>query len=88
LRKRGDDISADEAAERVWFDATLLHLVLRSGREVRVPISYSARLAAASDAERNDWRVIADGEGIHWPRIDEDLSTAGLIRTAQAPHPA
>lgn len=88
MRKRGDDTSVDDAAERVWFDATSLHLVLRSGREVSVPISRSARLAAASEVERNDWRVIADGEGIHWPRIDEDLSVAGLIRMSQAPHPA
>ncbi|CAN5428903.1 hypothetical protein BH09ACT4_BH09ACT4_12120 [soil metagenome] len=88
MRKRGDDISADESAERVWFDASLLHVVLRSGREISVPISYSPRLADASEGERNDWRLIGRGQGIHWPRIDEDLSVAGLVRTAQAPHPA
>ncbi|MCU1418453.1 MAG: hypothetical protein JWP32_2627 [Schumannella sp.] len=88
MRSHGDDISDEELAERVWFDSSRMHVALRSGRELEVPISYSSRLAAARADERDDWRLIAGGVGIHWPRIDEDLSVEGIIRTAQAPHPA
>jgi len=72
----------------VWFDHASLHVVLRSGRELSLPLSCSPRLARASEAERDDWRLIADGEGIHWPRVDEDLSVEGLLRLAQTTHPA
>lgn len=56
-----------------------LTITLRDGRRVAVPLSRFPRLAEATDAERQDWRVIGRGEGIHWPRIDEDVSVAGLL---------
>ncbi len=55
---------------------------LRDGRRVSVPLDRFPRLAHATAAEREDWRVIGHGEGIHWPRIDEDLSVDGLLRSS------
>jgi hypothetical protein len=30
--------------------------------------------------ERNNWRLIGGGEGIHWPDLDEDVSVENLLR--------
>jgi hypothetical protein len=48
----------------------------------------SAKLAAASDKTRNDFRTSPSGYGIHWPQIDEDLSIDGLINSASIPQVA
>jgi hypothetical protein len=29
--------------------------------------------------ERANWRLIAGGEGIHWPDLDEDISVESLL---------
>ncbi|MBF0335415.1 MAG: DUF2442 domain-containing protein [Alphaproteobacteria bacterium] len=43
------------------------------------------RLLDATPDQRRHWRVAGGGWGIHWPDIDEDLSTEGLLRGARAP---
>jgi hypothetical protein len=45
------------------------------------------RLLRATTDQRNDWELIGEGEGIHWPQIDEDLSVAGILRGTRAPLP-
>jgi hypothetical protein len=45
------------------------------------------RLLRATADQRNDWELIGEGEGIHWPQIDEDLSVAGILRGTRAPLP-
>ena len=50
-----------------------------------VPLAWYPRLFNATAAERKNWRVAGGGYGIHWPDIDEDLSTEGLFRGAPAP---
>jgi len=47
-----------------------------------VPLAWYPRLLNASAAERKNWRVAGGGYGIHWPNIDEDLGTVGLLRGA------
>jgi hypothetical protein len=49
-----------------------------------VPLVWYPRLLDASSEQRQNWQVSAAGYGIHWPDIDEDLSTAGLLRGAPA----
>jgi len=49
------------------------------GRRISAPLGWYPRLLHASSRERNNWRLIADGEGIHWPDLDEDLSVEGII---------
>ena len=73
--------STDEAvAVAVAIDDQDLSVQMRDGRTITAPLVWFPRLAAATPAERNDWRLIGDGEGIHWPALDEDLSVAGLLR--------
>jgi hypothetical protein len=59
------------------------------GRTIIVPLVWYPRLLDATPEQRRNWRVSSAGYGIHWPDIDEDLSTAGLLRGAPAaPEPA
>ena len=58
------------------------HLV--DGRTIIVPIVWSWRLAEATPAQRAHWELIGDGEGVHWPVIDEDLSVHGMLHGTPA----
>ncbi len=52
---------------------------LSDGRWLSVPIVWFPRLAHASASERASYELLGDGEGIHWPSVDEDISVAGLM---------
>ena len=52
---------------------------LEDGREIRVPLRWFPALRNASAQDLADWRLIGGGVGIHWPRLDEDLSVRGLL---------
>ena len=56
-----------------------LEVVLRDGRTLSVPLEWYPRLAHGSPRERQRWRLIGDGIGIHWPDLDEDISISGLF---------
>lgn len=58
---------------------------LMDGRTISVPLAWYPRLLKASPEQRAQWETSAAGYGIHWPAIDEDLSTEGLLRGASAP---
>jgi hypothetical protein len=62
-----------------------LSVALMDGRTISVPLAWYPRLAKATPEQRSHWEVAAGGYGIHWPDIDEDLSTEGLLRGACAP---
>ena len=49
------------------------------GRRVSVPLSWYPRLFHATPEERNNWRLIGQGDGVHWPALDEDISAANII---------
>jgi len=66
----------------VGFEDDSLVVRLDDGRELRVPLSHYPRLRNATDAERADYRLVGGGVGIHWERLDEDLSVRGML----APH--
>jgi len=53
---------------------------LVDGRRISVPVVWYPRLLNASAAQRQDWELIGEGEGIHWPQIDEDLSVVGILK--------
>lgn len=52
---------------------------LKDGRSVSVPLAWFPRLAHADSQARAEYRLLGDGEGIHWPSIDEDISVIGLL---------
>lgn len=56
-----------------------LTVELDDGRTVSVPLAWYPRLLYASTEERNSWRLVGKGAGIHWEAIDEDISAEGLI---------
>ncbi|MGY6274904.1 DUF2442 domain-containing protein [Methylomonas sp. MgM2] len=56
-----------------------LIVLLVDGRQISVPIIWFPRLAKADARQRDDYQILGDGEGIHWPQIDEDISVFGLI---------
>jgi hypothetical protein len=66
-------------AQRVVTTEDSLAVDLSDGRTVSVPLMWYPRLLHGSSRERNNWRLIAGGEGIHWPDLDEDVSVDGII---------
>lgn len=52
---------------------------LSDGRTITAPIAWFPRLLYGTPAERSNWRFIGDGEGIHWPDLDEDVSVESLL---------
>lgn len=78
-------ITADERVLDVAFSADALSVSLRDGRVISVPLVWYPRLLNATPAQRQNWKIAGGGYGIHWPDIDEDLSTEGLLRGAPAP---
>jgi hypothetical protein len=61
------------------FNAEKMRLTLNDGREISVPLSWFPRLLNASTKQRNNWRWIGKGVGIHWPDLDEDISVQALL---------
>ncbi|MCZ2420807.1 MAG: DUF2442 domain-containing protein [Burkholderiales bacterium] len=66
-------------AEGVTITDDTLCVDLSDGRSISVPLAWYPRLVNASKAERDDWRLIGRGAGIHWQGIDEDISVEGLL---------
>ena len=52
---------------------------LMDGRVISVPLAWSWRLSEATPAQRQNFRIIDDGQGVHWPDVDEDISVEGLL---------
>ncbi|MBA1445567.1 MAG: DUF2442 domain-containing protein [gamma proteobacterium endosymbiont of Lamellibrachia anaximandri] len=66
-------------AHKVQCTDTSLIVELVDGRTVTAPLIWFPRLSKASVEQLQKWELLGDGEGIHWPEIDEDLSVAGLL---------
>ncbi|MFZ0818244.1 MAG: DUF2442 domain-containing protein [Candidatus Sulfotelmatobacter sp.] len=81
-------IAADERVLDVAFNDDALSVSLRDGRVISVPLVWYPRLLNATSAQRKNWKIAGGGYGIHWPELDEDLSTEGLLRGAPAPKTA
>jgi|SRR5579863_2846598 len=81
-------LHADERVAEVKVSAEKLTVQLKDGRTIIVPLIWYPRLLHASPKQRRNWRIAGGGYGIHWPDIDEDLSTEGLLRGAPAPQPS
>lgn len=78
-------ISVDERVKDVKLSEDTLSVALMDGRTISVPLAWYPRLSNASHAQLENWRIAGGGYGIHWPEVDEDLSTEGLLRGAPAP---
>ena len=78
-------LKIDERVRDVRIDDDRLSVDLMDGRTISVPLAWYPRLLNASTDQRKRWEISGGGYGIHWPEIDEDLSTEGLLRGAPAP---
>lgn len=78
-------ITTDERVLDVAFSDDALSVSLRDGRVISVPLVWYPRLLNATPDQRRNWKIAGGGYGIHWPDVDEDLSTEGLLRGAKAP---
>lgn len=77
--------SAGERVKDVRLDDQRLTVDLVDGRTISVPLAWYPRLLNATPGQRANWRIAGGGFGIHWPEVDEDLNTEGLLRGAPAP---
>lgn len=66
-------------AAAVSLTEDTLTVDLSDGRTISVPLAWFPRLTYADAKEREHWELIGDGEGIHWPELDEDVSVEGLL---------
>jgi Protein of unknown function (DUF2442) len=66
-------------AQRVTVTEDSLTVDLVDGRTISVPIGWYPRLLHGGPEERNNWRLVGRGEGIHWPDLDEDVSVENLL---------
>ena len=78
--------AAEERVKDVRIAEDVLSVDLMDGRTISVPLAWYPRLMNATTKQRQRWEVSGGGYGIHWPDIDEDLSTEGLLRGAPAPN--
>lgn len=67
-------------ATKIWFDGNNLCLLLSDGHEITTALSKFPRLQKATDKQRQNWRLIGKGRGIHWADIDEDISVSALLK--------
>ncbi|MDH7513823.1 MAG: DUF2442 domain-containing protein [Clostridiales bacterium] len=67
-------------ATDVNFDKNIMHVRLKDGRQISVPLEWFPRLRDATPKQRKNWRLIAKGVGIHWPDLDEDISVSALLK--------
>ena len=77
--------SPGERVRNVRFSEDSIHVELEDGRVISAPLAFYPRLLSASPEQLENWRISAAGFGIHWPDLDEDLSTEGLLQGAPAP---
>ena len=80
------ELKPGEQVKNVHVTQDTLSVDLLDGRTIAVPLAWYPKLLHATQKQRTHWCLCGGGYGIHWPDIDEDLSTEGLLRGAPAPH--
>jgi hypothetical protein len=66
-------------ARSVSVNSQQIAVGLRDGRTIIVPLVWYPRLVHGTMRERKNWRLLGQGEGIHWPDLDEDVSVDNLL---------
>jgi hypothetical protein len=75
-------VKLDATAIDVAVTDERLIVTLADGRELSAPLAWFPRLSEATAEQRQKWRLIGRGHGIHWPEVDEDVSVVSLLRAA------
>ncbi len=71
--------TAEARAQNVIVTDDTIAVDLSDGRTIAVPLAWYPRLLHGTPEERNNWRLIGDKEGVHWPALDEDISVENLL---------
>ena len=86
---QSSEIKPGERVKDVHVTEDTLAVDLIDGRTIVVPLAWFPKLLDATPEQRRNWQISSAGYGLHWPDVDEDLSTEGLLRGAPAaPEPA
>ena len=86
---KGSEVKPGERVKDVRVSEDTLAVDLIDGRTIVVPLAWFPKLLDATPEQRRNWQISGAGYGLHWPDVDEDLSTEGLLRGAPAaPEPA
>jgi len=76
---------AGERVKSVHISDDVISVDLEDGRTISAPLVWYPRLLHATVSQRENWKLAGGGYGIHWPDVDEDLTTHGLLHGAPAP---
>jgi hypothetical protein len=66
-------------ATSLSFSEDSFTVYLNDGRYIAVPLAWYPRLMAGTKHERENYEYIGGGEGIHWPKLDEDILVESLL---------
>ena len=80
-------VSVDPRIKSVLVTEDLITFDLVDGRTVSVPLAWSWRLSEATPEQRARFEIVGDGQGAHWPDVDEDLSAQGMLTGMPARRP-
>lgn len=80
-------VRTDARVKDVSVTDQLITFHLLDGRIISVPLAWSWRLSEATPAQRAHFEVIGDGQGVHWPDVDEDISVEGMLHGVPAHRP-
>lgn len=72
-------ISKSNNATNLSFTQDKMNVFLEDGRELAVPLEWFPTLRDATSEQLNNWRFIGNGEGVHWPELDEDILVERLL---------
>ena len=80
-------INVDARVRNVSVTDETITFHLADGRVISVPLAWSWRLSDATPEQRNNFEILGDGQGVHWPDVDEDLSVDGMFHGIPAKRP-
>ena len=80
-------VNVDARVKTVIVTDDLITFHLVDGRVISVPLVWSWRLSDATPVQRNNHEIIGDGQGVHWPDVDEDISVQGMFNGVPARRP-
>jgi hypothetical protein len=80
-------VTGEPLAKSVEVTDDLITVCLTDGRMISVPLAWSWRLSDATPAQRRRFEIIGNGQGIHWPDVDEDISVRGMLEGIPAQRP-
>ena len=72
-------VSRDARIKRVEVSEEMITAHLADGRIISVPLAWSWRLVSATPAQRANHEIFGDGQGVHWPDVDEDISAESML---------